>query len=63
MESLVGLIKFRSKGTVKLERGSNSSKKIIDTIALEIGWGSIERLLGLLWRETEGRTYNSRDEN
>ena len=26
-------------------------------------WGSIERLLGLLWRETGGRTYNSRDEN
>ena len=26
-----------SKGTVKLERGSNSSKKIIDTIAVEIG--------------------------
>ena len=25
-----------SKGTVKLERGSNSSKKIIDTIAVEI---------------------------
>ena len=32
------------------------------TIAVEIGWGSIERLLGLLWREAEGRTYNSRYE-
>ena len=35
----------------------------LDFYVMEIGWGSIERLLGLLWRETEGRTYNSRDEN
>ena len=45
---------------IEMERLRNFTNH---TIAVEIGWGSIERLLGLLWRETEGRTYNSRDEN